>query len=808
MSSLLETNLVETNLINIYKKMMGLDNILNISGNSALIGSLSINSTFYVSGMAYLSKSASVLSNLYVSNVTIINNALSLNSSLNVSGVTLLIPSSGSVTVGSSLNVSGNTIILGTLSVYGSSINLVGNTTIPSFLNVSGSASFKNSMIIENINSINNTINLQGPTINIGNSSSTVFINGTATYIASTTLQLIDKLIYINVDPTTTSAIDTGNLSGIEILGTSGFGYLQTNINSSRFIIKPPANPDSGYLIIQDVNNNMSLSGNSILNNLTSIGSSFNVSSNSLIYGNTTILASLYVSNNSTIQGSNTLNSSLNILNQTFLNNTTLLSNLNILNNTNISNNISLNSLLFVSNNTILNGNVTINNFLNISNNSIINSSNLVNNSLFVSNNSIFGNTSILSSLLVSSNTTIQNSVTNLSNFNVNKTSCINGNFNVNSNFLISGPTIITNNITLNSGLYILNQIAVSLPNYYSNEDAINAGVPLFGFYRTGGILKIRLDTKAPTLTLSGNSTISIDRNTVYTDPGVEAYSINSGYILPYITSLSSLTVNNVLSTPIAVSGPTIITAVSNLLVGTYNMIYTATDNELLTSSIARTLTITAPVPKIAYDLTNGYIGPITKSYDALNTYNWTTELWFYMYPRGSTTFHGGFIMTTGSSNELGSFNILYMYDNASNPSMYFIVQNNHLPWELTNLPVNQWTHFAWVATNNTISFFLNGINQGTKTIPATNFTIYNTSKMILGYRADNYDRRVIGKICQPLITLSPKYSANFTPQWDLTPASLTNVLFWLPNNVEQVTGQTIPINETVVQSTLTSQPF
>ena len=808
MSSLLETNLVETNLINIYKKMMGLDNILNISGNSALIGSLSINSTFYVSGMAYLSKSASVLSNLYVSNVTIINNALSLNSSLNVSGVTLLIPSSGSVTVGSSLNVSGNTIILGTLSVYGSSINLVGNTTIPSFLNVSGSASFKNSMIIENINSINNTINLQGPTINIGNSSSTVFINGTATYIASTTLQLIDKLIYINVDPTTTSAIDTGNLSGIEILGTSGFGYLQTNINSSRFIIKPPANPDSGYLIIQDVNNNMSLSGNSILNNLTSIGSSFNVSSNSLIYGNTTILASLYVSNNSTIQGSNTLNSSLNILNQTFLNNTTLLSNLNILNNSNISNNISLNSLLFVSNNTILNGNVTINNFLNISNNSIINSSNLVNNSLFVSNNSIFGNTSILSSLLVSSNTTIQNSVTNLSNFNVNKTSCINGNFNVNSNFLISGPTIITNNITLNSGLYILNQIAVSLPNYYSNEDAINAGVPLFGFYRTGGILKIRLDTKAPTLTLSGNSTIYIDRNTVYTDPGVEAYSINSGYILPYITSLSSLTVSNVLSTPIAVSGPTIITAVSNLLVGTYDMIYTATDNELLTSSITRTLTITAPVvPKISYDLTNGYMGPITKSYDALNSYNWTTELWFYMYPRGGSSLHGGFFLSTGATNT-GSFNILYLYDNQNDPMiLFFSGEYIRLYWTSIILPVNQWTHLAWVATNNSMSLFMNGVNKGTKSIDAINF-INNTSKMFVGYCEDNAQRRVIGKVCQPLITSSPKYSANFTPQWDLSPASLTNVLFWLPNNVEQVTGQTIPINETVVQSTLTSQPF
>ena len=68
---------------------------------------------------------------------------------------------------------------------------------------------------------------------------------------------------------------------------------------------------------------------------------------------------------------------------------------------------------------------------------------------------------------------------------------------------------------------------------------AVGGGVPLWGFYRSGGIVKIRLNTNMPTLNLIGSSTISIAYGEMYTDPGVVASSIIDGQIIPNLVSIN-----------------------------------------------------------------------------------------------------------------------------------------------------------------------------------------------------------------------------------------------------------------------------
>ena len=67
--------------------------------------------------------------------------------------------------------------------------------------------------------------------------------------------------------------------------------------------------------------------------------------------------------------------------------------------------------------------------------------------------------------------------------------------------------------------------------------------------------------------------------------------------------------------------------------------------------------------------------------------------------------------------------------------------------------------------------------------------------------RSDNV-YRFRGSISQPLITLGAKYSTSgFTPSWNLTPANLSNVLFYLPNDKDIISNQTINISNIVTNT-------
>jgi len=582
---------LDANLLQVYKNMVGLGNIQNVSGNSTFLGGVSVNSNLYVSSTAIFNNSVTVRGGLYVSGLTIINNATTILSSLKVSGSTII---NGATSILSNLNVSGNTYITGNLSVSGPSIYFNGATTIGSSLSVSGTGFFQQAIYTNSINALNNNLTIDGQIINIGNANSNVYINGTSTYIATTNLQIIDKLISLNINSSTLLGIDSGGNSGIEILGTSGTGYIKTNPDGTSFIIKAPANPNSGYIVIQDLNNSIYITGTSTLIGSTSVSSDLLVSGNTILQGSTSILSSLNVSGFTIINGNTTINNNLNVSGNTIIYGaTTMNSSLNVSGNTCIIGNTTIVNSLYVSGNSVTNGNVSITSTLVVSGNSAIIGSQTIGNSLYVSGSSYLQSTTILSTLSVSGTTIINSSASISSNLCVSGTTVIGGNVSINSSLSISGSSAIYGNASLMSSLNILGNIIASLPNYHSNAQAAAAGIPVWGWYRTGSILKIRLDENPPTIILKGPASIKLTASNSFTDPGATsiAYDSSGNIVSIYMVSLVSNAAStiNLLSSNILISGTTtIIPQTSSLAAGTYTATYLATDLNGFTMSASR----------------------------------------------------------------------------------------------------------------------------------------------------------------------------------------------------------------------------
>jgi hypothetical protein len=573
------TSQIDDNLTLVYRNMVGLSCITtDTSGNAKFSNSLSVNSNLFVSGATLLAGTPGVSINslLNVSGITIINSNVSLNSSLNISGATIV---NGPVTFGSSLNISGSTYINDNLVISGYTI-ISGPTTNNSQLNVIGAAYFNNGITTNDINST--ILNINAPTINIGNTNSIVNIIGTATYVASTETLIVDKLISLNVNSSTLQGSDIGMLSGIEIMGISSYGFIRTNIDATRYQIQSPLlGAPTNYITIQDSNNNLIISGTTILIGASSVNSSLNVSGLTIINGETTINNSLNVSGSTVINGSCTINNSLNISGLTVINNAcSINSSLNISGITNINNATSINSSLNISGGTIINGQATISNSLSVSGTTNINNATSINSSLNVSGVTVInGPISMNSFLNVSGSSNIIGSETISSNLFVSGLTILNSGVSINSSLNVSGSSIFNSSVTIKSNLGVIGQIVAALPNYILNSDAKNGGVPVWGWYRSGGILKIRLNDVGPTISFTGGTTVSINSGESYTDPGANAVDFEGNIDPVYLTSLAVSGTSNLLSSNILISGiSTLITQTSTLSSGSYTATYQATD--------------------------------------------------------------------------------------------------------------------------------------------------------------------------------------------------------------------------------------
>jgi carbonic anhydrase/acetyltransferase-like protein (isoleucine patch superfamily) len=568
-------------LINQYRTAVGVDSIsTDLTGNTFFQNSLTLLSNLYVSSYSIFNNSVITLNNLYVSSYSLFNNNVTSLNTFNVSNNSYF----NNLNNLNNLNISSN-CILNTLTV--SNLSLFNNNlSINSSLYVSG-ISFLNNIYTNTIIPINDTINIINPVINIGSPNSIVNINGTSVFISTSQFNIVDKIIALNLNDT--GPADIGYYSGIQILGTNGTGYIKTSSDASRYEIKTPVSLDINYIAVLDLNNN------------------FNVSGTSLLTNDVTILSNLNVSGITSINGSLTISSNLNVLGNTnIIGNTTVLGNLNISGSTNILGSVSILSNLNV-NNLIVNNSTTIFNSLNIGVDCFLNSNTNINGSLFVNQNFSTYNLTILSNLNVGGNVIINNSTTINSNLNVlgnmnlnsttinsslyiSNNSTINGNISLNNSLNILGNANILGNVTINSGINISGQFIQSLPNYLDNASAKTAGIPIWGWYRTGGMLKIRLDDTPPIIYLLGNTIISIFANSTYTDPGAYSVSITDISNPVYFSLVTGST--NLISNILISNTDTLITQTTQLAVGNYTATYTATDSNGLIGYNYRLLNI------------------------------------------------------------------------------------------------------------------------------------------------------------------------------------------------------------------------
>ena len=109
------------------------------------------------------------------------------------------------------------------------------------------------------------------------------------------------------------------------------------------------------------------------------------------------------------------------------------------------------------------------------------------------------------------------------------------------------------------ANLNIISNIISQLPEYPDNATATLASVPIWGWYRTGGIIKIRLNNIPPTIYLSGLSSITMTSSN-FIDPGAYAIDYFNNPDQVYMTSLLFGTTNLLTSNILITGNSTIIT--------------------------------------------------------------------------------------------------------------------------------------------------------------------------------------------------------------------------------------------------------
>jgi len=295
------------------------------------------------------------------------------------------------------------------------------------------------------------------------------------------------------------------------------------------------------------VPSNMNVLGSSLIYNNSTINSNLNCFNNTFINQSLSVISTLNITNNTIIESNTTTLGTLTVSGISSLNNVSAL-NINISNPTNFYKNIISNNI-FVSQQSILNNSTTINNNLYVSGSTIFNNNLTLQSNLVVLNLNT-NNITINSNLYVSGISSLNNITANNIFVSQNYLSNIN---NINNNILVNN-NITTNNILLNNSSYtgctnlnvpignlnnpnIIGTIINQLPEYENNTLAKIGGVPLWGLYRTGGIIKIVID-EPPVISFISlyDEIVYVSLGGQYVEPGIIVTDNNNENLSPIIT--------------------------------------------------------------------------------------------------------------------------------------------------------------------------------------------------------------------------------------------------------------------------------
>jgi len=173
-----------------------------------------------------------------------------------------------------------------------------------------------------------------------------------------------------------------------------------------------------------------------------------------------------------------------------------------------------------------------------------------------------------------------------------------------------------------------------------------------------------------------------------------------------------------------------------------------------------------------AVDLTSGWLSQPTVN---ITFTDLTLETWVYM--NQTTTGWTPSIFDTRPQS--GSDGVGFWISSSAQLGFY-VGQSVNRAFPLGGaVPLNTWTHVAWVLRSGQWTGYVNGVNTGVSVSnPLQSATM---PRMSLGVTADAWSATVykfLGKLYQPMITPTAKYTANFTPATDLSAGAASAAFF------------------------------
>jgi hypothetical protein len=361
---------------------------------------------------------------------------------------------------------------------------------------------------------------------------------------------------------------------------------------------------------------------------------------------------------------------------------------------------------------------------------------------------------------------------------------------------LLASKTITNINTINTSGIGIASQ-SITIGKNAQNTLNINGSISMVRIvkkalytgstYTVPTLSQLKSDYNiSPNIILNGENIINIAINSSYIELGASVSDI-FGNTLTYSTSGN----------------------VNTSLIGQYIITYTSS-NFYKTSNITRIVNVYDSLPENSYNVTNGLLGPINSNFNSMNNNNWTVECWVYLniINTNSTIIDLRYPPNSNLVETTGSGLVFTLYNGI--PGIWNQINGNKIIGN-TSLILLKWSHIVWTCNNNIIYLYINGKSVGniSSNLIYTSLTIMNgiTIGNNINYNYKNWP--FYGQICQPLITIGVKYSiSGFIPNWDLTPSSYNNILFWIINGIDIISDLTITLTNIVTVNTITIIPI
>jgi hypothetical protein len=160
------------------------------------------------------------------------------------------------------------------------------------------------------------------------------------------------------------------------------------------------------------------------------------------------------------------------------------------------------------------------------------------------------------------------------------------------------------------------------------------------------------------------------------------------------------------------------------------------------------------------FDGTAGYIFPPTTAAFSFGTADFTIESW--VYPTQSASGNLGIYAVSAGGGPVAKF-VVFLDTLTPNCHFYGLTDGNNIYTKATSaVPVNQWSHIAFVRSGTTWTWYINGVASGSGT-NSTNIS-FTTEPIYIGYGGQVFFNYFQGYIDDLRITKYARYTAAFTP--------------------------------------------